>query len=114
MFTLKDVKGAVVGKDLRQYATEIGSCLYGKNHKWEDAETITDILEILESKGLLQSSVKLRLNREKLAKLHYEYFNYPNKWKDMNYESIREANYRFVDAIIAEDKDIVEVDKCQG
>lgn len=93
-FTLKDIPGAVVEKNEpnpKYYrGGNTGAPYLRSLHFWQG----------FRSAAIEQSSVRLRFNREKLAKLARGY-NGNN----------RKGSYEIADAIIAAAKYIIEVDK---
>ena len=102
-FTLKDIEGAEIPKKDDEHKAKYGYC----------SACFNDAVEI-------QSSVRLRFNREKLAKKMYEYdMEQAVIWGDGGWTIWEELDgsspiiFMYLDkadAIIAADKEIVEVD----
>lgn len=96
MFTLKQIDGAVVPKKERITESGVPAHL---------AWTANGFNQAIDA----QSSVRLRLNREKLAKVLYQQASgRPLDWPHS--KAIQEQYYAKADAIIASDKEIIEVE----
>lgn len=98
MFTIRDIKGAVVEKKTRHESW----CAIGKN-----TAGCTCYGDIFNKAIDAQSSVQLQFNREKLARICYEDAT-GREWGCG--DSFRHAlAYKLADAIIAAEKELLEV-----
>lgn len=106
MFTLKDIKGAAVEKK-----NELIKIIHGDKREMVEYPTAKGFNQAIDA----QSSVRLRFNREKLAEILWSK-GYATPWDEVKkdtrklWKEVVKTHYEIADAIIAADKDIVEVD----
>lgn len=94
-FTLRDIPNAVIKKEEFAHPSVVDVDQHAYKNGYNKAIDA-------------QASVKLRLNREKLAKrLFYTDNQYPALTSD--WETKKEMYYRYADAIIEKSKELIEV-----